>query len=122
MRRMPVPSLEDVEGRKENKVFNQVRNTLEEATYKRYDALVDRLLDAGHTPTDISSALFSLLNKNDDSLSESIAEDTEPYSDTPKSVERKKKNTRKRSRGPRGSNTFRQKKKSVKRFKKPRQS
>lgn len=122
VRRMPVPSLEDVEGRKENKVFNQVRNILEEATYKRYDALVDRLLDAGHTPTDISSALFSLLNKNDDSLSESIAEDTEPYSDKPKNVERKKKNNRKRSRGPRGSNTFRQKKKSVKRFKKPRQS
>ena len=120
VRRMPVPSLEDVEGRKENKVFHQLRSILEEATYKRYDAQIDRLLDAGHTPTDISCALFSLLNKNDDSLSEQIIEDTEPYRDTPRSIERGKKSSHKRGSGNRENKSFRSKKKSGKRFKKPR--
>ena len=120
VRRMPVPSLEDVEGRKENKVFEQVRATLEGNEYKRYDALVDRLLDAGHTPTDIASALFGLLNKNDDSLSEQIVEDTEPYRDTPQSIERGKKNNN-RSRGgrKRGNKPFHSRKKPERRFKKP---
>lgn len=119
VRRMPVPSLEDVEGRRENKAFDQVRDLLEEGSYKRYDALVDRLLDAGHTPTDITSALFSLLNKSDDSLSEKIAEDTEPYSDKPQSVERGKKNSRKRGKSNYRSGAHGAKKKSGKRFKKP---
>jgi len=72
-----------VEGRKADKVFTQVKSLLEAGNFKRHDALVDRLLDAGHTPTDIASALFNLLNKDDSSLGEKIAEDTEPYSDTP---------------------------------------
>jgi len=72
-----------VEGRKADKVFNQVKSLLEAGNFKRHDALVDRLLDAGHTPTDIASALFNLLNKDDGSLGEKIAEDTEPYSETP---------------------------------------
>jgi ATP-dependent RNA helicase DeaD len=84
VRRMQIPSLEDVEGRKADKVFNQVRALLEAGNFKRHDALVDRLLDAGHTPTDIASALFNLLNKDDAGLGEQIAEDNEPYSDTPR--------------------------------------
>lgn len=83
VRRMQIPSLEDVEGRKADKVFNQVRSLLEAGNFKRHDALVDRLLDAGHTPTDIASALFNLLHKDDSTTGEKIAEDTEPYSDTP---------------------------------------
>ena len=121
VRRMPVPSLEDVEGRKENKAFEQVRDLLEEGTYKRYDALVDRLLDAGHTPTDITSALFSLLNKNEDSLSEQIVEDTEPYRDTPQSIDRGKKNNRNRGKGNYRKRTSKPKKKSERRFKRPKQ-
>jgi ATP-dependent RNA helicase DeaD len=83
VRRMQIPTMEDVEGRKADKVFNQVKSLLEAGNFKRHDALVDRLLDAGHTPTDIASALFNLLNKDDGSLGEKIAEDTEPYSETP---------------------------------------
>ena len=120
VRRMPVPSLEDVEGRKENKAFEQVRDLLEEGNYKRYDALVDRLLDAGHTPTDIASALFSLLNKSDDSLSEQIVEDTEPYRDTPHSIERDSKSKRQRGSRKRGNKSFKSGKKPERRYKKPR--
>jgi ATP-dependent RNA helicase DeaD len=83
VRRMQIPTMEDVEGRKADKVFTQVKSLLEAGNFKRHDALVDRLLDAGHTPTDIASALFNLLNKDDGGLGEKIAEDTEPYSERP---------------------------------------
>jgi ATP-dependent RNA helicase DeaD len=83
VRRMQIPSLEDVEGRKADKVFNQVRELLETGNFKRHDALVDRLLDSGHTPTDIASALFDILQKDENRDGEKIAEDTEPYYDKP---------------------------------------
>lgn len=119
VRRMPVPSLEDVEGRKENQAFNQVRSLLEEGTYKRYDALVDRLLDAGHTPTDITSALFSLFNKNDDSLNKPIAEDKEPYSHKPQSLERSRKKRYSRNKSNSGNKAPKSEKTSERRYKKP---
>ncbi len=84
IRRMPIPSLEDVEGRKTDKVFNQIRSALEESTYKRHDDLVDRLLDAGHTPTDIASALFDALGKDEGREGERIAEDNEDFDPNPK--------------------------------------
>ncbi len=83
VRRMPIPSLEDVEGRKADKVFNQVRETLEEGKFKRHDDLVDRLLDAGHTPTDIASALFDLLGSEEGREGEKIAEDNEAFDPNP---------------------------------------
>jgi ATP-dependent RNA helicase DeaD len=84
VKRMPIPSLEDVEGRKADKVFNQVRSSLETGTFKRHDDLVDRLLDAGHTPTDIASALFDLLGNDEGREGEKIAEDNEAFDPNPK--------------------------------------
>jgi len=84
VRRMKIPTLEEVEGRKADKVFNQVRDSLEAGNFKRHDDLVDRLLDAGHMPTDIASALFDLLGNDESRESEKITEDTEPYHDKPK--------------------------------------
>ena len=83
VRRMKIPSLEEVEGRKADKVFNQVKDLLEADSFKRHDDLVDRLLDSGHTPTDIASALFDLLGKEEIREGEEIQEDREPYSDKP---------------------------------------
>ena len=83
VRRMKIPSQEEVEGHRADKVFNQVRDNLEAGKFKNFDHLVDRLLDAGHTPTDIASALFDMLHKDDDRPSETIAEDNETYSDRP---------------------------------------
>ena len=83
VKRMPIPSLEDVEGRKADKVFNQVRSSLETGTFKRHDDLVDRLLDAGHTPTDIASALFDLLGSDEGREGEKIAEDNEAFDPNP---------------------------------------
>ena len=83
VKRMPIPSLEDVEGRKADKVFSQLRTALEEGTFKRHDDLVDRLLDAGHTPTDIASALFDLLGSDEGREGEKIAEDNEAFDPNP---------------------------------------
>jgi ATP-dependent RNA helicase DeaD len=83
VKRMPIPSLEDVEGRKVDKVFNQIRSSLETGAFKRHDDLVDRLLDAGHTPTDIASALFDLLGSDEGREGEKIAEDNEAFDPNP---------------------------------------
>ena len=119
VRRMQIPTLEEVEGRKANKVFNQVRNLLQTGEFKRHDSFVDRLLDAGHTPTDITSALFSLLNATDSSLSESIVEDNEPYSEKPRSVGRSGKYSGTNRKKGKGKRKFSPSKKTTRRFKKP---
>ena len=41
-------------------VFDTVKETLERGEYKRHDEMIDRLLDQGHSPTDIASALIHL--------------------------------------------------------------
>ncbi|MEO0509629.1 MAG: DEAD/DEAH box helicase [Verrucomicrobiota bacterium] len=97
VRRMRIPSLEEVEGRKADKVFNQVRDLLENRSYKNYENLVDRLLDAGHTPTDISSALFHLLRQNESNVSEEIAEDRETFEPNPVRKKKSKSGGRKQS-------------------------
>ncbi|PXA04477.1 DEAD/DEAH box helicase [Coraliomargarita sinensis] len=84
IRRMRIPSLEEVEGRKTDNVFNAVRERLESGDYKRHDDWIERLLDAGHTPTDIASALFDSFSKADNSGGEEIAEDREPFEANPK--------------------------------------
>lgn len=99
VRRMPIPSLEDVEGRKADKVFNQVKESLEAGEFKRHDGLVDRLLDAGHTPTDIASALFDLLSNEEGREGEKIAEDNEEFDPNP---QRKGKGGGKRGGGYKG--------------------
>lgn len=85
IRRMPIPSMEEVEGRRADKVFNQVKELLEKGTFTDHQQRVDRLLDAGHTPTDIASALFDLLQGDESREGEKIAEDNEPYHDKPQS-------------------------------------
>ena len=86
VRRMKIPSLEEVEGRKADKFFNQVKTSLDNGNFKRYDEWVDRLLDTGHTPTDIASALFDILGKDEGREGEKIAEDTENFDPNPKRV------------------------------------
>lgn len=79
VRRMRIPSLEEVEGRKTDQVFSKVRARLESGDFTRHDDWIERLLDAGHTPTDIASALFDLFQKEEKSGGEEIAEDREPF-------------------------------------------
>ncbi|HEX8312844.1 MAG TPA: DEAD/DEAH box helicase [Chthoniobacteraceae bacterium] len=61
IRREKVPSIDEVEEKRGNQLFDSLKETLEKNDFKRQDVLVDRLLDAGHSPTDIASALLHLL-------------------------------------------------------------
>jgi ATP-dependent RNA helicase DeaD len=62
IRREKVPSADEVEEKRTNVFFEALRETLVKGDYKRHDALIDRLLDNGHAPTDIANALIHLLN------------------------------------------------------------
>ena len=61
VRREKVPSAEEVEEKRTNAFLETLRETLEKGAYKRQDATIDQLLNAGHSPTDIASALIHLL-------------------------------------------------------------
>ncbi len=74
IRRENVPTADEVEERRSTALFEKVRTTLESGTFKKHDVLIDRLLDAGHTPTDIASAMFSMLDGEGSKPAE-IAED-----------------------------------------------
>lgn len=97
--RCRIPTQEEVEGHKADKVFDQVRDLLDSGKAGSYGHLVDRLLDAGHTPTDIASGLFHLLREADKRETETIAEDSEPYSERPHSIGGDKGPYRKRKGG-----------------------
>jgi ATP-dependent RNA helicase DeaD len=61
VRREKVPSAEEVEEKRTNQFLETLRETLEKGEYKRQDAVIDQLLNAGHSATDIASALIHLL-------------------------------------------------------------
>ena len=61
IRRAKVPSAEEVEGKRATAFAEALRETLEKGEYKRHDELLDHLLEQGHSPTDIASALIHLL-------------------------------------------------------------
>ncbi|HEY8898838.1 MAG TPA: DEAD/DEAH box helicase [Chthoniobacterales bacterium] len=61
IRREKVPSIEEVEEKRANQTFELLRETLEAGEYAKRDSLIDRLLDQGHSATDIASALLHLL-------------------------------------------------------------
>lgn len=62
VRRERVPSSEEVEEKRSSIFFESLKEVLEKGEYKRHDALIDQLLDQGHAPTDIASALIHLVN------------------------------------------------------------
>jgi ATP-dependent RNA helicase DeaD len=78
IRREKVPNQEQVEGLRSDRLFESVRDRLETGKFQTYDQYVDRLLDQGHTPTDISSALFTLWREETAREGEAIMEDREP--------------------------------------------
>ncbi len=61
IRRERVPSMDEVEEAKGNVFLEKLRVTLEEKKFKSHDQMIERLLEQGHTSTDIASALIHLL-------------------------------------------------------------
>ncbi len=75
IRRERVPSLDEVEEKRTNAFFEQLRGMLVSGDYKKYDGFLDRLLDQGFAPTDISSALIHQLVGTETAAGAAILED-----------------------------------------------
>jgi ATP-dependent RNA helicase DeaD len=73
--RHKVPTREEVEGKRADTYFELLRAMLEEGNYKNHEDTVQRLLDAGHEPTQICSALMHLWIGENGRESEEILED-----------------------------------------------
>ncbi|MEP6956673.1 MAG: DbpA RNA binding domain-containing protein, partial [Chthoniobacterales bacterium] len=75
IRRAKVPTAEEVEGKRATAFSEALRETLAKGEYKRHDELLDSLLEQGHSPTDIASALIHLLGEEKPKAGQQIAED-----------------------------------------------
>ena len=73
--RAKVPSQEEVVNMRVDQQFEKVKALLESGDFKGHDTTVERLLDAGFTSTDISSALLHMLLQESEREGEEIAED-----------------------------------------------
>ncbi|MEI8234433.1 MAG: DEAD/DEAH box helicase [Verrucomicrobiota bacterium] len=82
--RARIPTAEEVEQKRESALFDLLRETLESGDYKRQDEWIDQLLDQGHTPTDIASALLHLAGNDKPAR----AAGAEPLSIPPRREER----------------------------------
>ena len=75
IRREKVPSLDELQEKRNTAFLEVLRETLEKSEYKRFDAVIDQLLNAGHTPTDITSAAMHLLSQETVREAQKIIED-----------------------------------------------
>ena len=83
IKRMKIPSQEEVEGKVSDSVFAKVRDLLEAKDFQNFEHLFDRLIETGNTPSDVASALFHLLKSQDARERETITEDSESFSSKP---------------------------------------
>ena len=58
IRREHVPTLEAVENRRSDALFEKLRGTLECGEFSRQTLLVERLLEQGYTPTEVAAAIL----------------------------------------------------------------
>jgi ATP-dependent RNA helicase DeaD len=79
-----VPSREEVEGKRVDAQFEKLKATLDEGKYTKHEDTVQRLLDAGHSSTDIASALLHLLMSESGRESEEIMEDRPKFERRPR--------------------------------------
>jgi ATP-dependent RNA helicase DeaD len=98
--RAKVPSRDELYGKRVDAHFEKLQSTLEEAKFKSHEATVQRLLDAGHNPTDIASALLHLWLSDASRESEEIPEDR-PRPERPPQQRFERRNEGYDQRGPR---------------------
>jgi ATP-dependent RNA helicase DeaD len=75
IRRAALPTLVEVEEKRSGVVLERVRQLLESGEFTRRDAQLDALLDAGHSSTDIASALWHLMEGESSRPAQKILED-----------------------------------------------
>ncbi|MEY5019639.1 MAG: hypothetical protein RLZ22_727 [Verrucomicrobiota bacterium] len=78
IKRERIPSVEQVEGRRADLIFETLRERLESGKFDAYQDNIDRLLEQGHTPTDIAGALVTMLREASGREGSPIEEDREP--------------------------------------------
>ena len=78
IKREKIPSVEQVEGRRADIIFESLKERLETGGFDTYQENIDRLLEQGHTPTDIAGALITMLRESSGREGEAIQEDREP--------------------------------------------
>lgn len=78
IKRERIPSVEQVEGRRADLIFDELHERLETGKFSAYQDNIDRLLEQGHTPTDIAGALVTMLRESSGREGGEIAEDREP--------------------------------------------
>jgi ATP-dependent RNA helicase DeaD len=103
VKREKIPSVEQVEGRRADLVFDDLKERLESGKFDAYQENIDRLLDQGHTPTDIAGALVTMIREASGREGSAIEEDREPIRrEAPRRDDRPARNdTRNDDRGPR---------------------
>jgi len=78
IKREKIPSVEQVEGRRADIVFDELKERLETGKFENYQDNIDRLLEQGHTPTDIAGALVTMIREASGREGSQIEEDREP--------------------------------------------
>ncbi len=58
IRREHVPTIEAVESRRSDALFEKLRSTLEGGSFPKHTLLVERLLEQGYTPTEVAAAIL----------------------------------------------------------------
>jgi len=79
IQRCKIPSQEEVEGKRADQLFDLVQGRLEKNVNQSYRHYIDRLLDQGHTATDIAATVFELLRESLGREGEEIMEDRPDY-------------------------------------------
>ena len=103
IKRERIPSVEQVEGRRADLIFDTLKERLENGEFEAYQDSIDRLLEQGHTPTDIAGALVTMLREASGREGTLIQEDREP--ERPAKHERSR-DDRREERGPRTPRKF----------------
>jgi ATP-dependent RNA helicase DeaD len=78
IKRERIPSVEQVEGRRADLIFEDLKERLESGKFETYQDNIDRLLEQGHTPTDIAGALVTMIREASGREGGAIEEDREP--------------------------------------------
>jgi ATP-dependent RNA helicase DeaD len=99
IRRERVPSREQVDGKRADLLFGDIQERLEEENYQNYQSYLDRLLNQGHSATDIANALITMIRETSSREGQFIAEDKEePFQREQRSGKQRKERRERRER------------------------
>ena len=100
VKRERIPSVEQVEGRRADLIFDDLKERLETGKFDTYQDNIDRLLEQGHTPTDIAGALVTMIREASGREGSAIEEDREPERRERREAPRRDERPQRDDRGP----------------------